>query len=616
MGVEASKPSKLFMDHLAPSLFKANEATEALYLQLKDNHAKILNEGAARGLTATFAAAIDRLNLPSWNGYQGPSEPKTGDGYVFTDINYVIGLLRWLVQEKRDTYFTRSSVVARAAACLKEVGYFIGQIQVWDGSGDSPRRQGSNAIVLVIGGSSETDPLVSPYDAGMGEFVYHYHFNTAGAMFSNALRNQSDIPPEAFQTFFEQTYSYIESHLNLRWNVTTAEDYDRYYGPYGSSRIHNRGIRSIRAKAEWTRQGIKSSSISTRLASLHFSLSAELIAPCYERLSNPESLRLILDKKYAYIAVQDQEVPRDLVIFRVITASIAISIAARLAENNFKVTQHSICLDLVGGSWLETICSLLDESFSARLSLNDAVFVLAAVHAGCSDALAEHQDVKDELVGWRNGVYAIVPSVILEMGVIPQAIGLRCYEGFWANAIVRKTGAIVSGPNRMLYLDNSIVHRTEADTSSLQSLADPFISPPVRGPPDVPLYLNIERSTHADEPEMCFCGRIGGRSVGTVGIKEVMTTLVQSFEEQEECLGHQDHISVVNVKASKWASKDLYKPVGQWDKHHTFVPVQNDPCWALFLAGQSSYFDGRVVRGCVDCAAQKMLDASVLIGYS
>lgn len=62
---------------------------------------------------------------------------------------------------------------------------------------------------------------------------------------------------------------------------------------------------------------------------------------------------------------------------------------------------------------------------------------------------------------------------------------------------------------------------------------------------------------------MCFCGRIGGTSVGTAGIKEVMNTLVQSFEEQEECPGHQDPISVVNVKAFLWASKDLYKPVGQ-----------------------------------------------------
>jgi hypothetical protein len=58
----------------------------------------------------------------------------------------------------------------------------------------------------------------------------------------------------------------------------------------------------------------------------------------------------ILDKKHAYIAAQVQEVSRDLVIFRVITASIALTIAARLAENDFKMTQHSIYLNLTGGS--------------------------------------------------------------------------------------------------------------------------------------------------------------------------------------------------------------------------------------------------------------------------
>jgi hypothetical protein len=90
------------------------------------------------------------------------------------------------------------------------------------------------------------------------------------------------------------------------------------------------------------------------------------------------------------------------------------------------------------------------------------------------------------------------------MAVIPQAIGLRCYEGFWANAVVRKTGAIVSGPNRTLYLDNSIGHRTEADASSLQPLASPYISPPVNGPPDVPFYLNIEWSTYTTSLKCAF----------------------------------------------------------------------------------------------------------------
>src|SRR5213079_1926075 len=102
------------------------------------------------------------------------------------------------------------------------------------------------------------------------------------------------------------------------------------------------------------------------------------------------------------------------------------------------------------------------------------------------------------------------------------------------------------GPDRMLYIDNSLVQQTEANTSSLQSLISPHIGPPSFGPPDVPLYLNIERSTYTDELELCFCGRISGTSIGTIGIKEVINTLVQSFGEEEQCRGHTSTISVVN----------------------------------------------------------------------
>jgi hypothetical protein len=87
---------KLFMDHLAPTLFKVNEATEALALQLVDNPAKILNEGAARGLAGTFTVAIDRLNLPYWNKSTTWVEAETKDGCMFTDSNYVVSFLRWL----------------------------------------------------------------------------------------------------------------------------------------------------------------------------------------------------------------------------------------------------------------------------------------------------------------------------------------------------------------------------------------------------------------------------------------------------------------------------------------------------------------------------------------
>lgn len=336
----------------------------------------------------------------------------------------------------------------------------------------------------------------------------------------------------------------------------------------------------MRVSGKWSRQ-VDSSSISIRLASVHFPLSAEFIAPCYERISNPESLEVILETWSCDIGLQEPQVPREVAIFRAITASVAISIASRLAERDFKVRRHCTCLDLAGGSWLSTICPMFDDPFSARLDLSRAVLILAAVHAGCSSSFSSHPDMKEALIGWRNGIYSVLSAVILDMTPDPEALGLRCFDGFWANVAARKTGVIVSGPDRTLYICNTIAPRNETSENLLQSLVGPYIGSLAHGPPDTPLYLNIERSLNYDEPEMCFCDRIGGISIGTVGVKEVMQTLALSFEVLGECPGHQNPGAVVNT-ASLWAAKRIYKPVGIFGKFHTFVPVQNDPCWTIF----------------------------------
>ncbi|GAB7353413.1 hypothetical protein MBLNU459_g3885t1 [Dothideomycetes sp. NU459] len=205
----------------------------------------------------------------------------------------------------------------------------------------------------------------------------------------------------------------------------------------------------------------------------------------------------------------------------------------------------------------------------------------------------------------------------MEMTPNPQAIGFRCFNGFWANAVVQKSGAVVSGPDRTLYVNHKFAASTSqaVTAGSLQSFSGPYTGPPARGPPDVPLYLNIERSPSSEDPELCFCGRINGTSVGDIGVTEVITTLVASHEKQNICKGHAEPLVVVNIKASDWVEERLVKPVGQWDKHHTFVPVQHDPCWALFIAGQASYFDGRLSQGCMSCTAESMIEGSVIVGY-
>jgi hypothetical protein len=257
---------------------------------------------------------------------------------------------------------------------------------------------------------------------------------------------------------------------------------------------------------------------------------------------------------------------------------------------------------------------MVDDTFFGRLDLSRAAFLLAAVHAGCNPSESQNVDFKDHLIGWRNGIYTVQPAVIVDMDPASNAPLLGCYQGFWANTAVRPNGAIISS-SEGLYVDNSPRSEIDKSNTSMQDLLSPtpYIGFPERRSTDIPLYLSIERSPFADEPEILFNGRIGGRSIGTAGIKDAIVTLVSS-QGQENCSGHERMIKVVNITASKWVARKIYKPVGQWGNIHSFVSVHENPSWALFLAGQSFHFDGRVVHHCPNCAADGMLPGSLLIG--
>ena len=69
-------------------------------------------------------------------------------------------MLKWLGQEQSSEYRTRSASVARAGACLQAIGYNIGHIEKWDGTGLAPPTMAAKALVLVLGGFTPTDPLI------------------------------------------------------------------------------------------------------------------------------------------------------------------------------------------------------------------------------------------------------------------------------------------------------------------------------------------------------------------------------------------------------------------------------------------------------------------------
>lgn len=135
-------------------------------------------------------------------------------------ILMVGGLLKWILREDREAYYTRSGLVARVAAYMKEVGYTVGRIQAWDGFGNPPISLGSKAVLLVMRGSSSTDPLMlDPQEIAQLGRTHHYQYKTVGAMLMDALDNVSQSFPEVFQNHFEATFAYMKVHLNIQYVV-------------------------------------------------------------------------------------------------------------------------------------------------------------------------------------------------------------------------------------------------------------------------------------------------------------------------------------------------------------------------------------------------------------
>jgi hypothetical protein len=606
-----------------PVFVARKELEEAIFLEIKDNRQQILNEGAARGLTDKFKNAIQSSRLPSWTD-RHVYEDKIAKSF-FDDAEYVYRFLSWLVDEPRGAYFTRSRAVAHVAICLSEVGYRLGVVESWDGQGQYGRRQDVRSVVLVTGGHHPTDPPLDG-ECDMEAYrvpVHHYQFSTVGGMISTAFRNRCETMPEVFQTEFEEIWKQISEDMTFQWTTVIQDDHiDRGESGWGP----------LTAKVVWRAPIRRSSSITLRLASLMFKDIAEHVAWCYEPLARPEALSAIKEK-YRHI-VDGQEPHAGIVMrYRAITSCIIISMIGQLAPRDFKSVPHAVRWNLLDGDALGYWCRAFNDNATQGLLVGQAVLLLASIHAGyyfeLEQALSEETMGEDILytVGYRNAMYAIIPCVLLHMKPTVDAIGLRCFYGFWANAVARGSGMVVSSRGRNLGAEVNL-DRTNANGTALSSphfTGEPYLSPPVEAGPDVSLYLSIERSTyriHKQEPELVLSGRIAGAFVGSVSVEQVMGTLINSFNREEACPGHDEQLCVAHVTASRWAEK-IEKPVGLCGRYDTFVPVKDDDCWGLLLAGEVSNFGGLLVHGCIQCTASTLHDGrnrfggqeSALVGY-
>jgi hypothetical protein len=339
---------RLFIRCLGPALFtgadSANRLQEALQGQLNDNLQRILNEGAARGYTKRFTNAVLTLGIAHIDREWLRNILRASDtAEAFpTEIAMVGGLLTWLTQETRKPYFTRSVLVAHVAICLKSVGYLIDNVTTWNGSGEIPLALRSGSVILVLGGSAKTDPLMLDHAEFWGErHIHYYHYSTVGSMLSNALGNQQDSTPEIFQTNFGSIYSHIEKHLAFEWTTNLAE-------------LHS----LVRALAKWKPYQTRCSPISIRLTSIYFTLCAEMIAPCYEGMACNEALHQVL--QFKSVPAGDDLLPGYLAMFRALTASIVISVWSRLAGPNFEAIRHATIIDLTDEEWLDEACGFLN----------------------------------------------------------------------------------------------------------------------------------------------------------------------------------------------------------------------------------------------------------------
>jgi hypothetical protein len=595
--IEVGTAVKLFMECLVPYLFSGTDAvTDSLYNQLnEESHIqRILNEGASRGLTDIFNNAVMAQGLPLGDQEWLKTHLKAEEGSDFppTELQMVGGLLKWVGSDSGETYYTRSGLAARVATYLKAIGYGIGRIQQWDGSGESPQLLGSKNVLLVIGGSVPTDHLQLEEEV-VNEigYLHHYRYQTTGAMLLSALHYQSSLYPEVLQTHFEEIYTFIESNLDVDYEIKDAL--------------------GLKVKFSWSSNLPDSGALERRLASFYFPTSAKYISRCYRRIATENMLDKVTSGKSAMAGFET--LSEDVALFRAVTAAITFSIVSRLAKSDFKQKSHLTSLDLGAEGWLDELCPILDHALTSDIEYSKAAFALATVHAGQNPEYISNCPYS--VIGWRSGTYSVLPGILLDLSLDKNAMEFKCLDRFWGNVIVHEDGSLRSSTSpALLQGDEGLDDIMTGDASSLQMLSRPWFGQPDRGPPDEPLYLSIERPMHYSSRDTAFVARLRGTVVGTVGINNVLRTLLYSLDEPFLCPGHSNPLKVVNCKASAWVANRHSKPVR--DGIFTFIPCQKDKLWTIFLAGQSSYFNGRIAFHCVDCCIDKAsTSGGVIVGY-
>ncbi|KAI9792402.1 MAG: hypothetical protein M1816_002286 [Peltula sp. TS41687] len=334
---EGQNAVEMFIDVLGSCLFQdLDDVKLAIYNQLSQNYVRILNEGAARGLTGRFIKTIADLNIldgdRKWlrKNLLGHSDHR----HQPSEVAMLGGFLKWMAQGEKSAYLTRSGLLVRVAACLREVGYRIGQIKVWIGIGNgvlSPDDRDVIPVLLILDESGALETLSIPVDPlaldrseiVAGSYKLHYDYHTVGSMLLAALNYQSDVKAEVYQAMFEQIYDYFESYLRVEYELSKDP------------------LSPLQITASWHKPGIAPDDldIPMHLATIYFPTSAECVARFYRQIATQEVLEEITENLPTFGRFDDT-FSENVSMFLAITASIVISFASRLAPKNFKTIRH------------------------------------------------------------------------------------------------------------------------------------------------------------------------------------------------------------------------------------------------------------------------------------
>jgi hypothetical protein len=181
------------------------------------------------------------------------------------------------------------------------------------------------------------------------------------------------------------------------------------------------------------------------------------------------------------------------------------------------------------------------------------------------------------LVGFKNGIYTVLPALIYEMHPGFQSLGFRCSDVFHANITARPDGCIFSA---MSDLWRSTPFDTSPNNDPSQSLThqlSSYIAPPTGRPPDIPLYLNFERPHNQDpsRAQIVLASRIGGELIRYSGIHDVLLSLISSLTNKiVSCTKrYKQPAHALICRPLTWLKK---RPMHRSLQHHTYISVKDD----------------------------------------